>query len=74
LQRRLHSGSGCPRPLTGLRGSAVTSKKRSALAPAKTPADIINKLNGQLLQIVKQPDVKQRFADLGLEPAGNSPQ
>jgi tripartite-type tricarboxylate transporter receptor subunit TctC len=44
------------------------------VAPAKTPVDIINKLNGQLLQITKMPDVKQRFSDLGLEPAGNSPQ
>ena len=80
-----------------LRGIAVTSEQRSALAPelpavaetipgfqfdswwglvapAKTPNDIIMKLNGQLLQIVKMPDVKQRFADLGLEPTGNSPQ
>jgi len=81
---------------TGLRGLAVTSEKRSALAPelptaaetipgfefdswwgliapAKTPNDIITKLNGQLLQIVKQADVKERFAALGLEPRGTSP-
>lgn len=80
-----------------LRGIAVTSEKRSTLAPelptvaetipgfqfdswwglvapAKTPNDIIMKLNGQLLQIVKQPDVKERFAALGLEPRGTSPQ
>lgn len=80
-----------------LRGIAVTSEKRSALAPelptvaevipgfqfdswwglvapAKTPNDIITKLNGQLLQIVKQPDVKERFAALGLEPRGTTPQ
>lgn len=80
-----------------LRGIAVTSEKRSVLAPelpavaetipgfqfdswwglvapAKTQADIINKLNGQLLQIVKQNDVRLRFAELGLEPAGNTPQ
>ena len=80
-----------------LRGIAVTSEKRSALAPelptvaetipgfqfdswwglvapAKTPNDIIMKLNGQLLQIVKQPEVKERFAALGLEPRGTSPQ
>ena len=87
-----------PHVKTGrLRGIAVTSEKRSSLAPdlpavaetipgfqfnswwglvapAKTPTDIIMKLNGQLLQIVKQPDVRDRFAGLGLEPAGNSPQ
>ncbi len=80
-----------------LRGIAVTSEKRSALAPelpavaetipkfefdswwglvapAKTPNDIITKLNGQLLQIVKQADVKERFAALGLEPKGSTPQ
>ncbi|MGP1609117.1 MAG: Bug family tripartite tricarboxylate transporter substrate binding protein, partial [Burkholderiales bacterium] len=89
---------GLPHVKTGrLRGIAVTSEKRSALAPelptvaetipgfqfdswwglvapAKTPNDIITKLNGQLLQIVKQPDVKERFATLGLEPKGTSPQ
>jgi len=43
-------------------------------APARTPNDIIMKLNGQLLQIVKQQDVKERFAGLGLEPVGTSPQ
>lgn len=80
-----------------LRGIAVTSEKRSTLAPelptvaetipgfqfdswwglvapAKTPNDIIMKLNGQLLQVVKQADVKERFAALGLEPRGTSPQ
>ena len=89
---------GLPHVKTGrLRGIAVTSEKRSALAPelptvaeiipgfqfdswwglvapAKTPNDIIMKLNGQLLQIVKQADVKERFAALGLEPRGTSPQ
>lgn len=89
---------GLPHVKTGrLRGIAVTSEKRSALAPelptvaevipgfqfdswwglvapAKTSGDIITKLNGQLLQIVKQPEVRERFAALGLEPRGNSPQ
>ncbi len=89
---------GLPHVKTGrLRALAVTSEKRSALAPelpavaeilpgfqfdswwglvapAKTPNDVITKLNGQLLQIVKQPDVKERFAGLGLEPRGTSPQ
>ena len=88
---------GLPHVKTGrLRALAVTSEKRSALAPelptvaetvpgfqfdswwgltapARTPNDIIMKLNGQLLQIVKQQDVKERFAGLGLEPVGTSP-
>ncbi len=90
---------GLPHVKTGkLRALAVTSEKRSALAPelptvseagvpgftfdswwgltapARTPNDIIMRLNGQLLQIVQQADVKERFAALGLEPAGTSPQ
>jgi tripartite-type tricarboxylate transporter receptor subunit TctC len=89
---------GLPHVKTGrLRGIAVTSEKRSSLAPelpavaetipgfqfdswwglvapTKTPNDIIIKLNGQLLKIVQQADVKERFAGLGLEPVGTSPQ
>ena len=43
------------------------------LAPAKTPADIVNKLNEAIVKVLNQPDVKARFAEQGSEPVGNSP-
>ncbi len=43
-------------------------------APAKTPAAIINRLNKEMVQIVNQPEVKQKFLNSGVEPVGNSPE
>ena len=37
------------------------------LAPAKTPRDVINKLNTEIQSILAQPDVKERMAKLGAE-------
>jgi tripartite-type tricarboxylate transporter receptor subunit TctC len=42
-------------------------------APPKTPAPIINKLNGAVNEIIATPDVKKRFEELNLLPAGGSP-
>ncbi|MGD9922046.1 MAG: Bug family tripartite tricarboxylate transporter substrate binding protein [Pseudorhodoplanes sp.] len=36
--------------------------------PAKTPADIVAKLNGAVDAIVRQPDFQQRLAALGFDP------
>lgn len=43
-------------------------------APAQTPADIISKLNALSLTLLQQTDTRERFAGLGLEPAGSSSQ
>lgn len=43
-------------------------------APAGTPPEIVDKLQQEVARIVHMPDVKQRFATLGAEPVGNSPQ
>jgi len=43
------------------------------LAPAKTPADIVDKLNEAVVKVLKQPEVKARLAEQGSEPVGNSP-
>jgi tripartite-type tricarboxylate transporter receptor subunit TctC len=42
------------------------------LAPAKTPKAIIDKINAEVASILKQPEVRQRFAPLGILPATNS--
>ena len=53
------SESGVP----GFDASTVTG----VLAPARTPRDIVQKLNAVLGQVLAQPAVKERFATLGAE-------
>ncbi|HEY9445857.1 MAG TPA: tripartite tricarboxylate transporter substrate binding protein, partial [Burkholderiales bacterium] len=38
-------------------------------APAKTPAEIVNRLSAELTKALRSPDLKQRFAAEGAEPA-----
>jgi tripartite-type tricarboxylate transporter receptor subunit TctC len=81
-----------------LRGLAVTSLKRSAmapefptldesglagfevltwfgiLAPAATPRDIVNRLNGEILQIVSQAAAKEQLLKMGFEIVPNTPE
>ena len=44
------------------------------LAPAGTPRAIIDKLNREIVKITQMPDVRERLAAEGAEPAGNSPE
>jgi tripartite-type tricarboxylate transporter receptor subunit TctC len=39
------------------------------LAPAGTPADIVERLNAELSRIVSQPETREKLASLGAEPA-----
>ena len=43
------------------------------LAPTGTPAPIVARLHAETVKILAMPDVRKRFADLGMEPVGNSP-
>ncbi len=43
------------------------------LAPAKTPAEIANKLNHAIVKALNLPEIKARLAEQGSEPVGNSP-
>ncbi len=42
-------------------------------APAKTPKDIIDRLNKEVIAAVRHPDVVKRLNDLGAEPGGSTP-
>ena len=42
-------------------------------APTGTPDDIVNKLNVELVKIVKTPDIQNRLRALGLTPTGTTP-
>ena len=44
------------------------------VAPAATPPDVLAKLNAELNKILGYPDVKQKFADQGVNPVGGSPE
>lgn len=44
------------------------------LAPAKTPAPIIAKLNSEVEKALRSPDVKERMAKLGAEPSPTTPE
>jgi len=43
-------------------------------APAKTPAAIVARLQKEVARVVHAAEVKQRFAEMGLDPVGSSPQ
>jgi tripartite-type tricarboxylate transporter receptor subunit TctC len=43
-------------------------------APAGTPPEIVQRLNRELNAVVRSPDVIDRFARAGAEPAGGSPE
>ena len=43
-------------------------------APAKTPVPIVNRLNKEIVRVLNEPDVKEKFLVSGAEPVGSSPQ
>jgi tripartite-type tricarboxylate transporter receptor subunit TctC len=43
------------------------------VAPAGTPADIVAKLNTEIVRILGLPDVKEKFVAAGLDPMTNTP-
>jgi tripartite-type tricarboxylate transporter receptor subunit TctC len=56
----------------GLDGFVVDSWV-GVLAPAKTPQPIIERLNRDTVAVLAEPEVRERYAVLGIEPVGNSP-
>lgn len=81
-----------------LRALAVTSARRSAIAPdiptvdesglpgfevtawygvsapARTPRAIIDRLNGEMVRALKNPDLREKLLAVGAEPAGTTPE
>lgn len=57
---------------SGLPGYQVSSWN-SLAAPAKTPPDIIDKLQREVAAILQMPDVRQSLLDLGIEPRASTP-
>lgn len=44
------------------------------LAPAGSPREAVAKLHGEVVRVLKLPDVQERFAKLGMEPVGDTPE
>jgi tripartite-type tricarboxylate transporter receptor subunit TctC len=55
-------------------GEVVGSAWNGIVAPAGTPKVIVDKLNNEILRILSAPDTKERFASLGMEAIGGTPQ
>jgi tripartite-type tricarboxylate transporter receptor subunit TctC len=58
---------------SGLAGFDVSSWT-GIFAPARTPPAVISKLQRELSAVLQSPFVKERYATLGIEPVGNSPE
>ena len=43
------------------------------LAPAGTPVPVVARLQAETVKILAMPDVRKKFADLGMETIGNTP-
>jgi tripartite-type tricarboxylate transporter receptor subunit TctC len=46
----------------------------AVLAPAKTPKDIVKRINADAVAILRQPDVRERLSKEGADPVGSTPQ
>jgi tripartite-type tricarboxylate transporter receptor subunit TctC len=57
---------------SGLRGYDIT-EWYGVLVPAKTPRNVIDKLNAELVRIISAPDTKEQLAKQAAEPVTNSP-
>jgi tripartite-type tricarboxylate transporter receptor subunit TctC len=44
------------------------------LAPARTPAPIVNRLNAAIVGVLKSPEIRDRLLSQSTEPVGNSPE
>jgi tripartite-type tricarboxylate transporter receptor subunit TctC len=44
------------------------------LAPARVPAEIVARLNAEIVRILKLPEMHERLLGLGADPVGNTPQ
>lgn len=46
----------------------------SVLVPARTPKPVVARLSKELMRIIRAPDVQERFASVGLDAVGSTPE
>ena len=44
------------------------------LAPARTPRLVVERLQREIAAVLAEPEVRERYAVLGIEPVGNTPE
>jgi len=57
----------------GLEGF-ITGSWQGILAPARTPPDIVAKVQGEVARIVHSPEIKNKLSTQGADPIGNTPE
>ncbi len=57
----------------GVTGYAYSSDFGLVL-PGNAPREVVSRLSAELLRVLKMPDVRERLAAAGTEPAGNLPE
>jgi tripartite-type tricarboxylate transporter receptor subunit TctC len=57
---------------SGLEGFVVDSWT-GILAPARTPRDVVERLQKEISAVLGEPEIRSRYATLGIEPVGNTP-
>jgi tripartite-type tricarboxylate transporter receptor subunit TctC len=50
------------------------SSWQGVFAPAGTPADIVNRLNAEIVQLIREPEITARIRREGADPIGSSPE
>jgi tripartite-type tricarboxylate transporter receptor subunit TctC len=58
---------------SGLEGFVVDSWT-GILAPAKTPREVVQRLQKEIAAVLGEPEIRSRYATLGIEPVGNTPE
>ena len=44
------------------------------MAPGNTPREIVNRLAQETARAINESDIKERFSQIGIEPAGGTPE
>lgn len=52
----------------------VAGGYQGMFAPAATPAPVVSKINADVVKVLNMPDIKERFAGLGANPTGGTPE
>ena len=47
---------------------------QAAFAPAGTPKDVVTKINGEIVRMLRMPEVRERMAREGADPVGSTPE
>jgi tripartite-type tricarboxylate transporter receptor subunit TctC len=54
-------------------GDLVVTSWQAAAAPAKTPKDVVARLNGAMVKALQSPDVSERMKQIGFDVVASSP-